>query len=552
MADSLSNRLLSAIGSNPTASAIAGKVGKAIDVIGTKLGNPLPQVSAFGGQGLSGALESAGSASLTPQQQVAKMEERSKTTGVAPVYTPQNVQYSSTPQAVQTNAGPMSMDSMIAEYKKRGWTDEAAIKNDIAAGGGKSYFQGDVQGAEAKPQVDPNKILAENPGSKYLTDMDVNDIFSDLSKSTEDYARAIEERASAAADREYQAVLGLLGGQKDEAKTLAGQQRERALTAKQEGGEELSAKEVKELAEIQKQKEGFTTEMTSTVETLAKNWRDLSLEVQRIARARGISDSAFASGKETDLLMDFNKGLRTLATQNLSALKDFGDASTETVQYYGREKTKLESAAKQQVEDIDNWERQTVATIQGQETMAYNKKLDAIEAAMTRADGLRTAVAQDIASKKISWEMWLTQTQYNYKLAIAQAATGKGDDAMKTWNNMRDVAKGMGEMMDAGLGSIVPQTNAQGQITGGTFKYRNPATGKDEEIGLNDVGTLSGLTSAYKSTYGSFGSDNTNLQQAAGTIPDFSTYVSNLGGGSAAPTSSNQGGLLGAIGSLFK
>lgn len=48
-----------------------GKVGRVIDVAGNALGNIVPQVSAYGDQGLSGYLESIGSEAMTPEERIA-------------------------------------------------------------------------------------------------------------------------------------------------------------------------------------------------------------------------------------------------------------------------------------------------------------------------------------------------------------------------------------------------------------------------------------------------------------------------------------------------
>lgn len=50
---------------------IYGKAGRTIDVVGSALGNIVPEAKAFGDQGLSGYLESVGSETMTPEERIA-------------------------------------------------------------------------------------------------------------------------------------------------------------------------------------------------------------------------------------------------------------------------------------------------------------------------------------------------------------------------------------------------------------------------------------------------------------------------------------------------
>ena len=60
---------------------LGGGIGRAIDVVGNVLGNPFPEIQAFGSEGLSGFLESRGSEPLTTQQRITESISQGK--GVA-------------------------------------------------------------------------------------------------------------------------------------------------------------------------------------------------------------------------------------------------------------------------------------------------------------------------------------------------------------------------------------------------------------------------------------------------------------------------------------
>lgn len=444
MADSLSNRILTSIASNPTVASIAGKVGKTIDVVGKALGNPLPDI------GISQGLESAGGVSQynqakTPQEK-AVVEQKAQQRAGTPSANAPVVNAVNNPQP--TNSGQqLSTDQLIQEYKNRGWNDMGAIMGDIAGGGYKAWNLGGGgdAGASAAPVYNTRDVIAADPNmSKYLGENDINDLIKQygeqITGDTEGLARAIEERATAAAEREYQGILSILGGQKTEVGETAARQKEATQAQKELTQGELGARQETETKQIEKQKAGFEEEKTKTVETLARNWRDMSLEMQRVARGRGISDSSFAAGKETQLLLNFNQGLRQIATESLAALQDFSDAVSETTKFYQRQNAQLDLDTKNNMDEIDAWERGQIANINAQQTMAYNRKLDAIENAMTQADQLRVNTANSIAEKKMAWGLWLVQQDYAYKQAVAIAAQGKVSDAVSGINKVRDLA----------------------------------------------------------------------------------------------------------------
>src|SRR5690606_19952707 len=122
-------------------------------------------------------------------------------------------------------------------------------------------------------------------------------------------------------------------------------------------------REGKEKKEIETQKTDFLEEKQTIEERLGRNFRDMSLYVQRIMRARGITDSQYAQAEEGKYLKDLNQGLRNIAASSTKALANFADAITETVKFYERQKTKLDFEVQNALEDIDNWVRGRVQSI---------------------------------------------------------------------------------------------------------------------------------------------------------------------------------------------
>lgn len=553
MAESLSNRILGAITSTPLGASLVGKAGKAIDVVGKALGNPLPDY------GVSQQLESAGgyaqSQQATTPQQKAEIEKKAAersgfNSAAAPTITQQNN------PAPTSSGASLTTDQLVQEYKNRGWNDTNAIMANIAAGGYKDWNIGGSSGGSA-PKAKTTDIIAKTPGSQYLKDTDITDLIDkygqEVTGDADTLARAIEERAVNAADREYQSILSILGGQKTEASDLAKQQKESALGQKELTQADLEAKQNQEVTAIGKEKEAFKEETAQTTETLARNWRDLSLEMQRIMRAKGVSDSAFAAGKETDLLLNFNTGLRAIATKSTAALQDFSDAVDETVKFYKRQEANLDFQTNEQIKEIDNWERQQISSIQSQETMAYNKKLDAIENAMTQADTLRVNTANSIAEKKLSWGLWLVQMDYQYKTAVAEAAKTSVGNASQKITEARNLFSLTASVLDNG-GEIIATKDAQGNITGGTVHGILPTTGEEIDIPITAGGTTNLLMQQAGNIYGTINKNNETNNMINNT-PSLQNIYSQLTGNQSTTTNTQETSgvnkILNAIKSVF-
>lgn len=542
--------------SNRLLSSAAGKVGKAIDVVGGILGNPLPEVKAFGPQGLSGALESKGSAALTPQQQAEKVTTRTAEINKAnpdlnlkPVYTTQNVQYS-LPQDQQK-----TYDQIVQDYKARGWTDEAAIKGDIAAGNYKPSVttSGD---SGSKAGFDSNAVkqsVKDSIYGKYVGDSDVQDLLDKYAREGRSDADAlaadIESRAVARADREYNTILEALRGQKAEAGTLAEQQKTDIATDTATGLSSLEAKKARETASIEKQKEGFIGETEQTADTLARNWKDMSLQVQRMMRARGAQDSSYAAGEETKVLMDFNKGLKQLAVSKTNALGDFADAVNETVRFYGEEATKLDESGKRAARDVDTWLRGRIGEIQGQEGVALNKKLADIDNAITQANSIKINTETKIRDQKLAYGLWLEQSKKQLEQAVAVAAAGKVSSAQNNISNYSQQFALTKQIL--GSGGEMTTSNAKGEQ--GLFVHgKLPTTGEDIYIpitqgGAQNIALQQAAELAKARQVGDFTSNilpSTSLNTAASDLG----YGSLVGGTTAPQTGSFDESIRNALG----
>jgi len=552
-ANSLSNRIIGAISSNPILASLAGKAGKAIDIYGRVTGQKTPELN------ISEKLESIGGyaqttdPTLTPDQKAViekKAQKRAGFPSAAVATLPRQTEspppkISATTQDYSKTIDPNNLDKLIIMFDGSQKTGRTIL----AETGGTGIYTTTTGGGNNAPTYNTREVIASVPGNKYLGEGDINDLIknygSQVSSNAEQLAKDIEARATAAADREYQGILSLLGGQKTEVGTLSKQQREAAGTQKELTAGELTAKQETETETIQGEKESFTEETKQTVEVLARNWRDLSLEMQRIMRARGVSDSAFASGKETDLMLNFNTGLRTIATKSTAALADFSTAVDETVKFYTRQKTKLDFDTNQQVQEIDNWERQQVAAIQGQQTMAYNRKLDAIENAMTQADTLRVNTANTLAEKKLTWGLWLVQMDYQYKTAVAEAAKTSVGNASTKVNDARNLFKMTADILDNG-GEIIPTKDKDGNITGGNVHGILPTTGEDVYLPITAGGTTNLLLKQAGNIYGTMNKNN-ETSNMINNNPALSTIYNQISGGQQPAQSTSQPGTMQGI-----
>jgi hypothetical protein len=336
--------------------------------------------------------------------------------------------------------------------------------------------------------------------------------------------------------------------------TVGEQQRGRVAKEKEAGLAELTDKEETETKNIEKEKESFLGEVADTTETLARNWRDMSLEVQRIARARGTQDSSFSASQEGDVMMDFNRGLRTLAKQSTSAIADFGEAVIETNKFYTREKANLEEQARQQMEDIDTWTRQQIQSIQAQENTAVAKKLNDIRSAISQGNQLKIQTEQSISDKQFALDSWMVQTQVQYKNAVALAAQGKSQNAADTIAKYRDLAKESYDLVTKG--GYQPEV-LKGED--GSTKYvihGKLPNGEDDYIEM----TVGGFDTLTQNVYGNLGGGDKDPVTGLPVSRPYDTTLINEARttagltpvGSSTTQTSSGGGLLDTLKNMFK
>lgn len=275
------------------------------------------------------------------------------------------------------------------------------------------------------------------------------------------------------------------------------------------------------------------------------------MQVQRIARARGTQDSSFSASQEKDVLLDFNRGLRTLAKQSTSAIQDFSDAIVETNKFYTREKNNLEIESRQALEDVDTWVRQQVQNIQAQENMSIAKKLNSIRDAISQGKVLKIQAEQSIADKQFGLDTWIVQTNTNFKNAVALAAQGKSQSAAETLAKYRDQAKESYDLVTKG--GYSPEV-----VKGSDGKYQYVIHGKlpngqDDYIPM----TQSGFDILTQNVYGSLTKSNDPyaLPGSVQVDPTSINTARNQAGLPSIGTSSTQstsgGGLMDTIKGFF-
>jgi len=340
-----------------------------------------------------------------------------------------------------------------------------------------------TQNKPTTPSVtrDQAGLIAGGMGAAdFLSSQQLDDIYNRNRDNASNLATDIENTARANAEGEYSAIMDALKTKKGEVTNLGEQQKASVDKELGLGLEDLAAKQDTETKNIDKQKTQFQADTQQQNEDLGKQWRDTSLEVQRIMRARGVSESGFATGKETDLLMNFNKGLGMLAQKSSDALKSFADAATETVNFYTREKEKLQVTADDQKASIDTWVRQQVQDIQSQEGIALSQKLSQVRDAVLQGRQLKANVEQKIADQQLGLATYTYQMQQQYKYAVATAALGKVQTAQDQIKQASDLFNLTSTILKNG-GSIVQTKNKDGTDAFAVHGI-NPATGSAIDI----------------------------------------------------------------------
>lgn len=476
----------------------AGSVGRAIDVVGRKaqaVGINLPEKK------ISENLEQRGASGLTTQQRIAEQLSQNKPLPVGDLTSA--IKMGVDPNQIKTvgisNQGITPTSS--AQSKINSGTpglagDKQFTSNETAAlgidpgqlwggnevtingqryrvrdnGNGTRSFEA-ISGGSGGGNIDVSGAFRSAGGGKamdFLSQSDVDSILSRYASGAygraDELAAEIERVATENANREYSDVMDALRGQKEEVSRLGTQQRDRALKQKELTEQELADTSNTELRNIDKQRSGFIEENEDQVDRLGRAWRDMSLEVQRIMRGKGTSDSSYAAGEEVSVLKDFNQGLRKLSLEKSGALRDFSDAVIETVNFYQRKKVQLQEEVRVALEDIDNWVRQQTTSIQNQERVAVSKKLADINNALLQARQLKFNIANQVAQTELNFGMWLEQTKINYQMAVATAAKGKVQDAQSKIAEAAALSKNMATLLENGQAQWIQ--DGSGAVTG--------------------------------------------------------------------------------------
>lgn len=483
---------------------ILGGIGRAIDYVGTKanaMGINLPE------KNISEKLEYQGSKSLTPEQRVTEVVSQGKSIAGQDTEVARNLGLNFTYDTSKGISGskpaynlaeqksalskPADSQFTMGELASLGLGDGQLWNgNEVTIGGQKYRVKDNGNGTRSFEPVSSGDGGSNSPNysfqegldkaggadlvGQYLNQGQVDELLKKYAEGAfgraDDLAGEIERVARENAERDYNDVLSALKEQGKEVETLGSQQKTRALKEKELTEAEMAAKQESEIKDIDKQKMGFIEDDAEQRDQLGRAWKDMSLEVQRIMRGRGIADSSFATEKEIGVLKDFNAGLRQLAVKKSGALKDFADAVIETNSFYKRKGLELAEEVRQRVEDVDNWVRQQTTSIMQQERTALSKKLADINNAILKGRELKTNIATQVAQTELNFGMWLKQTEINYKMAVAEAAKGKVASAGNTIKQAAELSKQMFTLLENGQAQWVKQKD-------GTYGVQDLMTG---------------------------------------------------------------------------
>lgn len=476
-------------GISDVAPQTGGTIAKIVDKVGNFLGNPLP--SASSGDATNTAELKGGEA------EGQKVYDNLVKQGLSPdkaadLATTKNKQQQSggewqTKQLDLSKSLKDQNDAVIKEnigvikslYNYDGWNDNDIVANFKATGGdGKSKAPaGDGGGGAADPEGDARakykEITGEDPTADLLEKWKKSG--QDLTKLAEENARLDMENA----DREYKATMDALGLQKGYIKSSGEKQRTRWNERETELKGEADVQSEKDLAKVEKEKQSYEGEYEGDKSTLAQNWKDLSRYTQSLQRASGRQDSSFGNFAETKQLMDFNKGLRVLATKHSDVLGEFATAVTDSLDYYKNQKAEITRSVSDNLAKIDDWEEAQIVSIQGQEGISLAKKLSDINNATKQANNLKMQIQQNIDNKISTLDTWLLQTKVNFQdqvalLAKSQSGASSSKDAAAT---LSAYLKNMKSSLDLGMSSYVTDPIVAGSVNKGEYLY-DATTGK--------------------------------------------------------------------------
>ena len=471
-----------------------GTIAKIVDKVGNFFGNPLP--SATGGDATNTAELKGGEAEgqkvydkyvsqgLSPEQAASLATTSNKQQQSGGEWQTKQLDLSKSLKNQNDAVIKENIDVIKSLYNYDGWNENDIVADFKATGGdGKSKAPagdggGDNGGGAADPEGDARakykEITGEDPTADLLEKWKKSG--QDLTKLAEENARLDMENA----DREYKATMDALGLQKGYIKSSGEKQRTRWNERETELKGEADVQSEKDLAKVEKEKQSYEGEYEGDKSTLAQNWKDLSRYTQSLQRASGRQDSSFGNFAETKQLMDFNKGLRVLATKHSDILGEFATAVTDTLDYYKQQKAEITRSVSDNLAKIDDWEESQIVSIQGQEGISLAKKLSDINNATKQANNLKMQIQQNIDNKISTLDTWLLQTKVNFQdqvalLAKSQSGASSSKDqaaALSAWLKNLDTSR------DLGISYYKPGEEVVGGKTGEEYLY-DATTGKN-------------------------------------------------------------------------
>jgi hypothetical protein len=477
-----------------------GKVASTVNWVGQKLGNPLPEkyytetAQTKGGETISDPM---------------KRLELSKQAGVDvtkpssdPAVLLAQVQKGLVPSDVykeKTGTNPpkdYDMNLLMDLYKKQGWTDENAIRADIAAGGWQSKVDAALgennssggggdnnnnRGIDINKNInDAQKWISENKDkASFLSEDDVRDIVSHAN----DVASAFEERVRQIAEAKYNELMAEAARQREEVTQGAEMRRRHARERESLYKGEYERRKAEEVSTIEKQREREQREFELQKDELAANWQALAKKFEAQARALGMSANSFVFGETRKLMAEFNSNLDKAWNKHKDVVTDLNDAVKQTIDVYNGKIDELEMKTRQALDEIDAWEAEQINNIRNMEGQALVAKLEMIADAANKADQYKASVQNAIDMMKLEWSKWLAQMQVQFALTAKYAA----EDKITSAKNSSAAAKARLDMvqkaMNLKMGDVVPMRKQDGSISY-YYTFPNPLTGEDDYVEL--------------------------------------------------------------------
>lgn len=461
---------------------LGGKVGRTIDIVGKFLGNPLPE------KGASEMAESAGAVVFTPEQAVDKARARS---GEAtppspnPIERTYQIEKGYVPAFASSDGNAMPpMDELVRVYKSQGWTDENAIRTDIASGnwvnkvpqppvgsGGGTNTVGELQ-----------KHIQSNPVSvKGMTTEDLNDVLKKMEERGMSAADALLERRREIAERYYRDTLAEAENRLGEVTSEAERRKRQAKEQEEFYKGELGKRKQFELEEIESQEQKALQSYESAKDEIAQNWRELSRKFEAQARAAGMSATSLIAGETRKLMNQFNSNLAKAWVAHKDTVDELNRAVRKTIETFDSKIGELEMNTRQMIEGVDAWLQEQINRIREMKDKALTYKMELVYDAMNQADNLKNQILDKIDTAKLNWSQWLAQIQTQYALSAKYAAEGNiasAKQSLDTSNKLLTLAE---KQINLGAADVVSAPKERGGL-GYYLVGRIPLTNEEYSI----------------------------------------------------------------------